>query len=427
MRFIEVPLKDLTVNPENDRHGAVGSEQDAIAWLFQHEGPKMLTLAQDIAQQGQIYDAPLILKRENKNIVFDGNRRITCLKILAGLIPPPTKYRKKLDPLVKQTEISKTLLITCQIETSQKTVDEIVSRRHNGTDGGRGQLKWDTRAKGNHANRVGATNQYPIAEAVENYLIEVGYPHARKVGRSTIFRLINAKKRQKQIGISLNDDGSLKLLRDEKSVVSTLTTIADDIVDKKLSLKHLLDSKGVEGYMKKLADAGLTSDDSPPEDSTPSGKPSTTASGPKRPPSRNTLIRDIDYEIQWRPSQGKIEQTWTELQWNLRFNRNEIAIPIVFRILLELSLDFAISKRSSPKSPTLSSKTKHIAKAFLDEGEIDRKTFGDIERVCGDTKSPREIEALNRVVHSSSFTMAKEDLISLWNNTEKLIVLAITK
>ncbi len=386
----------------------------------------MLVLAQDIAEQGQIYDPPLIRVQKNKNVVFDGNRRVTCLKILAGLIQPPKDYEKKLRPLIEKRKISATQPISCQIETSSTIVDEIVSRRHNGTDKGRGQLQWDTRAKGNHANRVGATNQYPIAEAVENHLIEVGYPHARKVGRSTIYRLINAKKRQKKIGIALNEDGALKFLRDKKSVTDALIKIADDIVDKKLSLKHLLDSKGVEGYMQKLADAGLTSDDTPSAEPTSPQTPLPSAKGPKKPPSRETLIPDTDYEIHWRQSQGKIEQAWKELQWNLKFRRNEIAIPIVFRVLLELSLDFAISKRSSPKNSALSSKAKHVAKLFRDEGKIDNKALGDIERLCGDSKSPREIEALNRVVHSPNFTMAKEDLIALWNSTEKLIVLAIT-
>jgi hypothetical protein len=179
--------------------------------------------------------------------------------------------------------------------------------------------------------------------------------------------------------------------------------------------------------MSELTSAGLTIEAAQSvTPDRPQPRPSPTRA-PKAATLRNTLIPNTEYDLKWKQSQGKIALAWTELCWNLKFSKNEIAIPIVFRVLLELSLDYAISKRSSPTNSSLKSKAKHIAKALNEEGELNKKELSDIERFCGDNRSPREIEALNRVVHSSSFTMAKEDLIALWTSLEKLVLLSITK
>jgi len=257
VNFIDLSLSDLIVNPNNDRHGPKENEQNAIDWLFSEHRSKMLSLAQDIVEQGAVYDPPLVKEQGGKFIVFDGNRRVTCLKALCGLCDVPAEVQSQFSKLRKKFDCSSNMTLGCQLEDKQDTIDQIVSRRHNGTDGGRGQLSWDTRAKQNHAKRIGAATQYPIAEAVEEFLQEHGYPHAGEIKRSTLFRLINAKRRQKQFGIELTDDGGLKLLRDADDVLAAFSKVADDILEKKLTLKNVLNSEGVNEYMKELENSGL--------------------------------------------------------------------------------------------------------------------------------------------------------------------------
>ena len=43
---------------------------------------RMKTLAQDIAEKGSVYDPPLIRKEGNGWRVYDGNRRVTCIKLI---------------------------------------------------------------------------------------------------------------------------------------------------------------------------------------------------------------------------------------------------------------------------------------------------------------------------------------------------------
>lgn len=318
--------------------------------------------------------------------------------------------------------------LDCQVATDPNTIELIVSRRHNGTDKGRGQLQWDTRAKANHANRVGATNQYPIAEAVENFLEANGYPRARKIGRSTLYRLINAKIRQSRFGINLNDDGSLGLTKPKPEVLELLSRVADDIVDKKITLKNVLNSEGVNEYINVLENDGLISPDNDSTSTKKSARPGDkkerkqTTKAPRR---RDTLIPKEGFDIAWQPGQHKVELVWQELQFNLKFSKNPIAIPVVFRSLIELVTDRAISKAKLKSNGKLSGKVRNVAKHLHENELLSGKALTDLERHLGDSKSPRELEALNRAIHVSTFMPSDQDLLALWTAFEDYLLHSI--
>ena len=95
MPFQEIPISSLIVNPSNDRHGDIQTEENAVYWLFSEHGDKMMGLAKDLVAQREVFDAPLVIPNEGDFIVYDGNRRITCVKILAGIIEPPLNYSRE--------------------------------------------------------------------------------------------------------------------------------------------------------------------------------------------------------------------------------------------------------------------------------------------------------------------------------------------
>ena len=236
--FQKLPLDSLVVNKDNDRHGHTETEEKAIAWLFERHGPQMLSLAKDIVENGRLFDAPLVKHVDGKYVVYDGNRRITCLKLLNDPSCSPAKYRTNFKKLSEVFSAKADPSVECQIEVDQQQIDLALNRRHGGTDGGKGQLKWDTRAKANHVNRTGGTNQYPIAEAIEHFLEEEGYPDANKIGRSTLNRLMQTKKRRSRFGVELGENRGLVLTRPKEDVLRLLAQVADDILGKKLTLKN---------------------------------------------------------------------------------------------------------------------------------------------------------------------------------------------
>lgn len=79
MPIRNIALSSLEVNRANDRHGELENETDAIAWLFKEREQHMRNLAKDIVDQQEIYETPLVCPLDDKFVVFDGNRRVTCL------------------------------------------------------------------------------------------------------------------------------------------------------------------------------------------------------------------------------------------------------------------------------------------------------------------------------------------------------------
>ena len=432
LKFVDVPIKNLIVNPSNDRHGPKGSEDKAIQWLFDKRGAHMVSLAKDILEQERISDAPLVKQKGQKFIVFDGNRRVTCLKVMSGLATAKGSAADTIAKLIKQSGWKSPNLITCQVENDQNVIDTILSRRHNGVDGGKGQLGWDLRAKANHSNRTGGTNHYPIAEAVESFLGETGYPRTGKIKRSTLFRLINTKGRQARFGIRLNDDGALETTKDEASVIRLLTRVADDIVEDKLTLVNLLNVKGINEYLDALSTEGFDlSTQSQNSGQSSINKTQGLNNPPKKPlkqskpPKRDTLIPNEHISVAWKERQGKIERIWKDLQWNLRFSRTELAIPIAFRTLIELSTNYACKRLELQSSEALRKRVKTVAQALRDKGALTSKDFADLERLLGDQKSGMELEALHRVVHSQTADLNDNDLRAMWDSFESYLMEAL--
>lgn len=82
MSYERLAIDGITVNPANDRHGELANETAAIAELFRLREAHMKRLAADIVEQGEVYDPPLVLRDGDDLTVFDGNRRVTCLKLI---------------------------------------------------------------------------------------------------------------------------------------------------------------------------------------------------------------------------------------------------------------------------------------------------------------------------------------------------------
>jgi hypothetical protein len=81
MPYERIPIERLIVNPANDRHGELQNETAAIAELFRLREQHMRNLARDIKDEGTVYDPPLVYPDGENFLVFDGNRRVTCLKL----------------------------------------------------------------------------------------------------------------------------------------------------------------------------------------------------------------------------------------------------------------------------------------------------------------------------------------------------------
>lgn len=397
-------------------------------WLFQNKPREMKKLAAKIAEAGRIYDTPLVVPNGTSYLVKDGNRRITCLKLILEPSKAPEKYRNFFSGLNKSFSEHISNLVFCQIETDLKIADEIISLRHNGTQGGEGQLMWGPREKANHANRTAGKSDYEWSQLVERFLQDNGRANeAAVIKRSTLDRVIGAKKRRQRLGIGQSKDGNIVSSVSSHDLLPLFVKLAEDMTDGKLTLKETLISKDVDKYLDKLQTLGLLPKSSTPSTSSPKPKPGPTPKIPK--PKKNvrtTLIPSyVNYEFQWIDGQTKIEMAWSQLQFELELANHKFSISVVYRTLLEMVAKSFIDKNQLTSGNSLRKNLKIVLVELGKQARIGQKETADILRVLEDQNSSISIENLQRIVHSKSHVPSEDDLTTMWDCLDPFLSEAI--
>lgn len=375
----------LEINRANDRHGELENETAAIAWLFNARETHMRNLAKDIVAKGEIFEQPLVWPNGFNFIVFDGNRRVTCLKLLSDPRRAPkvalqaffAEQRARWQGAFPEQ-------VQCQVESDRERIDEILFRRHTGTQSGIGQSTWDDRMKANFVARTGQGGGKSVADEIEKRLADANLlPARRKIPRSTMNRLLSAEPFRNRIGITMAQ-GHFEYTHDEDVVLHALARVAADLANRDLVLGDIWDVDGKRGYLDKLELEGIL----PPAQHAlalkrtgagTSSKPRPAKpSKPTKPSQRTTLIPPKDYGIAWPGRLQRHHQIWEELQFYLDLNRHPNAISVLLRVLLELSVENYIRQTSLvvQDNDKLGSRLLKVGKDLKEKRKIDDKQLG---------------------------------------------------
>jgi len=430
MSYRSILLSDLSVNRANDRHGELENESAAIAWLFNNREQHMKNLARDLVETGQIYEPPLVSPEHDKFIVFDGNRRVTCLKVLENPRKAPNvELQGYFAELRKKWNGPFPDRIQCQIEADRDRVDEILFRRHTGSQVGVGQSTWDDRMKSNFVNRTGRGGGLNVADEIERRLASANLlPSRRKIPRSTMNRLLSSEAFRNRVGFSVNK-GRFEFTHDEATALKALHRIADDLTHKRVVLGDIWDVDGKRTYLDRLESENILptaahSLSSKTSKSSPAAPSKATRPTPKQAPSRRvSLIPRVEFGLAWPGRLQRHRAIWDELQFHLTLADHPNAISVLFRVLLELSIDNYVGQTnlSVGANDKLALRALKIAEDMHTKGQIDKKYLGEIKKF---QHSDRLISAdtLNRYVHSSDFAPSPDHLTALWDTLANLIV-----
>jgi hypothetical protein len=433
MTIRNIPLNQLLVNRANDRHGELENETAAIAWLFNEREQHMRNLAKDIAAEGQIYELPLVAPEGPNFVVFDGNRRITCLKLIANpRRAPTTQLQDFFEDLKRKWSGPIPNAVQCQVETDRDRIDEILYRRHTGVQAGVGQSMWDDRMKAFFVARSGKGGGVNVADEIERRLREAGMlPTRRKIPRSTMNRLLSAEPFRNRLGFSVTK-GRFELTHNEDVSLRAMARVANDLATREIVLGDIWDVDGKRSYLDRLEREGLLPKAADAiakkKSGTAKAKPSShRRSGPTKPTIRTTLIPQSDFGIAWPGRLQRHREIWEELQFRLELRRHPNAISVLFRVLLELSIENCIQQCKVPvqDGDKLAARALKCATHLHDAGDIDRKQLGVMKKfqqldqlVSADT--------MNRYVHSPNFAPSPEHLMSLWDSLANFIVACLT-
>jgi hypothetical protein len=433
MAYRKLPLTSLIVNPANDRHGELENETAAIAQLFAAQELHMRNLAKDLVSKGEVFEPPLVFPSGDKFIVADGNRRTTCLKLLANPRRAPTvelqQFFADLKPKWPGTFPDK---LECRVEADRDRVDDILFRRHTGVQGGIGQSTWDDRMKSNFVIRTGKGGGLNVADEIEKLLREAKLLPERKIPRSNLNRLLSAETLRNRLGISVRK-GKLDIIRDRSETLSALHRVANDLANRTITLEQIWDTESKLTYIDDLDTEGVLPKVAPKPGSNSTSAPAPTLAvspaspsqkpAPSRPQTWPHVIPNLNYGITWSAHLQRHRAIWEELQYKLELSEEPNAISVLLRVLLELSIDNYLKRAplADAQEDRLSRKAAKVAADLHAKGKIDKKYLGAINKLQHG-EGIVSIDTLNRYVHSPNFSVSPEHLKMLWETLADFIV-----
>jgi hypothetical protein len=431
MAVRNLSLDALTINRANDRHGELENETAAIAWLFNSRERHMKNLAKDIAEKGQIFELPLVSPDGGKFLVFDGNRRVTCLKLLKDPKRAPTV---ELQAFFKALRLSWNGSfpgkISCQVVFDRDTIDDILFRRHTGSQSGVGQSTWDDRMKTNFVVRSGKGSGLNVADEIEDRLAKAELLPSRKIPRSTLNRLLSAEAFRNRLGFSIQR-GRFKFTHQEDVSLTAMARVARDLANKRIVLGKIWDVDGKRGYLDELEHEGVLPTAlhslavTTPQSAKPQTRKSSSTSSAKK-SDRHHLIPDKDFNLTWPGRLQRHHQIWEELQFHLELKIHQNAISVLFRVLIELSIENYIERTGLLVQPQDKFRIKFlkIGENLYSREVIDKKQLGVIKKFQN-ADNLISADTLNRYVHSPNFAPSPEHLTSMWDTLSEIIIVCL--
>lgn len=240
--YKEISINDLYVNPENYRYIEDASdEKDAIIEMFKvttgTPTKEMLNLSKDIVTDGlNPFEMPIVCFDEDlcKYIVYEGNRRITCIKLM-------TQYKNDEEILQKIPSVKEIYKLDCGIKeiqcvvyNSEEDAKHFLYKIHNDINEGIGRKQWDYHAKMKaNAARGNKSKAYTIVEFLKTN-IRTDRTLVREMNTyrwiSKLERVLGFAKFREVYNVSFSQDNSLIYKDNEDHVVLMMSKLVYDLI-----------------------------------------------------------------------------------------------------------------------------------------------------------------------------------------------------
>jgi len=175
--YCNIPISLLKIWTDNPRIGNALDEKNAINLLIETVGVKsMLNLAKDIVENGLAEtEIPSVVQEANQFFVYDGNRRISCLKIIINpsIIDDP-EIKQQFQSIFQDTRESilsqhRTIRV---FNTTKDRALQLMDLAHNGAQDGVGRVPWESYQRDLALHRRGLTPRYKAAFYISKLLFK---------------------------------------------------------------------------------------------------------------------------------------------------------------------------------------------------------------------------------------------------------------
>ena len=452
----KIKIANLQLDLKNFRFEEQHSQKEAIETMIADQKNKLVTLAKDIVENG-LNPTDLIMvvrmpEGKNQYKVLEGNRRVTCLKLIFNQNLIPNEYasiRNQFKKLANKEVIPKELRCPlCAIFDNEDDANVWIERKHVGELEGKGTIRWNTLQKNRYEAHHGGKGTLVLQ--LVNYLYKMSEED------SSIRLVVNGISNTTNIERLLSDPYVREklMLTSKKGILGSVDTTertTSKMVKLLVALSqpdfsvNVIKSKAdrktfIDDFCSHLDDTGPTAVGKGWLLSDPSKGPTTiTQQSAGEGAAENTasegsqkrrcklvpdhVVLDID--------DVRISKVFKELKcmWLKNFPN---AVAVLLRVFVELSVDCFIERNnllpegkltSSSTRESLAMKIEKSVNKLEDMGKINSDFAKGILDEMNDKNSSLGIDTMNSFVHNYHFSPKAESLCTGWDNMERFLTI----
>ena len=410
-----ISISQLLVNPKNPRFEHVKNQKKAIEMMLKEKYQDIQNLAKDIAENGfDPSNIPIVVKNDNKFLMLEGNRRLVSVILLND--PTKIKDKKQRDFFKKLRDEYTNQIPThmqCLVFEKEEDAKHWILIKHTGQNSGKGVVKWNAEQK----------DRFLGSESKKIQLFDFASENdvsTEDVNITTVDRLISSPYIRKKIGISF-ESKKLTLKKSKKEIINNLKKVFANMAKSGFTVRDIDNrsdaKKWIDNIIKDPDDSILKSEES----STATKKPKS-----KKSASRKHLIHmDCNLII----PQKRINDIYLELQDNLVLsgpNATPNAVAVLFRVFLELSIQFYIDNKkiSMGSRSILKTRIEKTTEYMCNNNVATEKELSQIRKMTKASKTDiLNIEQLNYFIHDSFVYPESDGLKAKWNNLQRFFEL----
>lgn len=426
-----IPLANLYLDSGNPRiEGGSGDQRALMRALAEEQGTKLVQLARSVVELGGLDPSalPIVIERRDGPTgfwVLEGNRRVFVLKLLdhpelgEGLVDAPTL--RALKRLASELDGRAVVDVPCVVFPDRESARPWIKLRHTGENKGAGTVPWD--AEQSARWDAGDGLPPPHIQALD-YVRSHGSTKAKAAASSSsvtnVKRLLDDPYVRGQLGIEQSKNVLTSgLPRNEliKALTAVVRIAAENKV-REIYTRQQRRAKIDELPAAERPDLALLAGTRPvdPKESSPLPPPRGRRRKPRR--ARKVLI---PHGCVLRIDDARCNDIHHELRV-LSVDDHPNSVAVMFRVFLELSVDYVIRTQSItlPSHPKLHNKIQLVEEFLLRAGRMTRAELKPVKTMRQNNTSflGVSIESLHGWVHSSAWSPIAGDLLAGWDNLQ---------
>lgn len=459
----ELQVESLSLWDENARFPEEyfnKQESELIEYFLRKKDFRIEGLAKELVAE---FDLPqlekiVVLKLNGRQVVLEGNRRVTAYKLLLNPdLIKNTGIKKYFEDLKKSISIPKSFTLEAIVTSIKDEGLRFLDRKHNK---GNNEVGWSeperrnfairrSRGKGKDILRVelgNALKKLDLPEIVKETVLGKGYV-------TTFYRIVDSAPARDKMCYEIQKNGSLKI-KDHDKFNKALKVIAYNVWSRKnfkgedVDSRTLNKTKAIEKYIKDIRIKDTLKVDAAIIKSTKKdlfGEEVILA--PKRVLSRQlSVMRKYLISTTMYIKDPRINEIYDELKRKLEVENTPNAVSVLFRVFMECSIDYYIEKNKIPlkEENKLAGKilkvVDHLEDALAlrhltEEGVItpteiqfkkakEKVKFKSMRRVATkDNNSVLSVETFHDFVHDYKTTPIPSELKKYWDNLDNFFYL----